>query len=105
MICKPNKGEINVSVAEIKLRTFRAGIKTRSRTPNRAKYDIEETKGQVWSNELDQWVTIHRIIDRASDKYLELVVDEETGDILRECEEKLSEHTGRGTAKGKNDPN
>ena len=90
---------IEVPTAELKLETYRAGIKTRARKPNKAKFKIEETRGQVWSYSLDRWVTIHRIIDRDSDSYYELVVDEETGDILRECEEKLSEHTGRGAAK------
>ncbi len=92
---------IKVPAAELKLREFRAGIKTRARKPNKAKFKIEETKGQVWSKSLDRWVTIHRIIDRESDRYFELVYDEETGDILRECEENLSEHTGRGSANHK----
>ena len=93
-----NNVNIKASTAELRLETFRAGIKTRSRQPNKAKFKLEETKGQVWSNSLTRWVTIHRIINRELDIYYELVVDDDTGDILRECEEKLSEHQGRGSA-------
>lgn len=92
---------IEVPSAELRLKTYRAGIKTRYRQPNKAKFKLEETKGQVWSNSLDRWVSIHRIISRELDLYYELVVDEDTGDILRECEEKLSDHQGRGSAKSK----
>ena len=92
---------IEASVVELKLKTYRAGIKTRHRDPNKASFKVEETKGQDWSVSLNRWVTIHRIINREADIYYELVVDEETGDVLRECEERLTDHIGRGTAKRK----
>ena len=93
--------KIEVSPAELRLKAYRAGIKLRSRQPNRANFNYEETTGQDWSVSLNRWVTKHRIVDRDADRYLEFVVDDETGDILHECEEKLSDHQGRGLAKKK----
>jgi hypothetical protein len=46
---------------------------------------------------------LDRVIDRDNDYYLERIVDPETGEVIRECEEKLSEHQGRGSAKPKGD--
>lgn len=45
------------------------------------------------------WVDKQRIIDRENDRYLEIVKDKETGDILHHCDEPLSEHWGHGSAK------
>ena len=40
-----------------------------------------------------------RIIDRKNNKYVELLVDKETGKILKKCEEPLSQHKGHGSDK------
>ena len=42
---------------------------------------------------------IERVIDRENGKYHELITDAETGDILRECDEPLTQHVRRGSAK------
>jgi len=46
-----------------------------------------------------RFVTYHRRIDRENDQYYERVVDDQTGDIIHECDEPLSEHVGRASAK------
>jgi uncharacterized FlaG/YvyC family protein len=38
-------------------------------------------------------------IDRENDKYSKKVIDRETGEVIHECEEKLTEHFNRGSAK------
>lgn len=40
-----------------------------------------------------------RILDRDNNRYVEKVVDPETGEVLRDVEEPLSEHQERGWAK------
>lgn len=42
---------------------------------------------------------LERIIDRENDWYEEVVTDPETGEVIHRCAERLSEHTGRGSAK------
>ena len=46
-----------------------------------------------------QWMKIHRIIDRVKGWYYEHIVDPETGNVVRHCEEPLSKHQGHGSAK------
>jgi hypothetical protein len=42
-----------------------------------------------------------RLIDRERDVYYEHVEDAETGEVLRDCREPLSQHVGRGSARNK----
>ena len=42
-----------------------------------------------------------RLIDRQNDLYEETITDPDTGEVIRNCGEPLSQHQGRGSAKGK----
>ena len=53
------------------------------------------------SHRLQKPVEHFRLINRADDKYTERVRDYETGQVLHEVEEPLSQHTGHGSAKPK----
>lgn len=53
------------------------------------------------TNKHSDGVDRQMIIDRENDQYDEVVKDNKTGKITRECHEKLSEHVGRGDAKNK----
>ena len=44
-------------------------------------------------------VEVYRKTDRANDRYIEIVKDAVTGEIITETDELLSEHRGHGTAK------
>jgi hypothetical protein len=44
------------------------------------------------------WSIVRRIIDRAANWYVEFIYDRETGEILVDKAQPLSEHTGRGSA-------
>ncbi len=43
-----------------------------------------------------------RMIDKENDKYIEKVVYNDTGTVIRDCDEKLTEHWGHGSAKTEN---
>ena len=90
---------IEVSVGALKFETHRAGIQRRYRKPNKRKYIIERRWGDDWYADGECWVTFERIIDHGRDLYSKRYVDQETGEIIYECEERLSDHTGRGSAK------
>lgn len=90
---------IEIEGAEIRLECHDVGPQTKKREPNKANFDVEEIEGTSWSNELGRFVAYRRIIDRKQDTYFELVTDGKTGEILRKCEEPLSTHTGRGSAR------
>lgn len=46
-----------------------------------------------------RWNERHRVIDRDADLYEEKIADPETGEVLRDVREPLSEHQGHGSAK------
>ena len=46
-----------------------------------------------------KWAYVCQVIDRKNDTYDKRVVDEETGEVLRECHKRLSDHKGHGSAK------
>ena len=50
-----------------------------------------------------KWVYKERLIDKDNNRYKELVVDEETGEVIHECDEPLKNHFGHGSAKFKKD--
>lgn len=39
-------------------------------------------------------------VDREADRYTERLVDGETGEVIHDVDEPLSEHRGHGSAKG-----
>ena len=48
-----------------------------------------------------EWHHREMYIDRENDRYKEVIKDKTTGEIIRRCEEPLSKHRGRGSAKSK----
>lgn len=63
------------------------------------KLRLDTYSGVEPSHKYGKLVRVHRTIDRDRDWYSERVVDIQTGEILHQCEEPLSEHFGHGTAK------
>ena len=53
----------------------------------------------VESNKEGKLMVKERLIDKDANVYYELVKDPETGEIVRLCDEPLSDHTNRGSAK------
>ena len=75
-------------------------VKSLSRTGERphGKWDREESRGYELNQE-GHLMSKVRILDRKEDYYKELVINTDTGNIDRDVEQPLSEHTGRGSAK------
>lgn len=57
----------------------------------RAEPSIKKSTGETVFHE--------RTIDRRNDRYLEKVTLKSTGEVLHECDEKLSDHTNHGCAR------
>ena len=53
----------------------------------------------------EKWMKKTRILDKYNDKYIEKVTNPETGEVIHENVEPLSEHFGHGSAKFKDDKN
>lgn len=59
----------------------------------------EQLVGDDLQRSTGKWMKKERLIDREKDRYREIVTDPETGDVIRQCEEPLSDHRDRGSAK------
>ena len=66
---------------------------------NKIKY--EGLYGDDLHKKSGKWNKKERIIDRENDRYMEKIIDPETGKVIHHCDEPLSEHQGHGSAKNK----
>lgn len=55
--------------------------------------------GDDYSVLLQKWVDMYRIINRKHNIYFKYITDKETGDTFYYCDEPLTKHQGRGSAK------
>ena len=72
--------------------------------PSAKKLRFDTYSGVEHSHKYDRLVRVRRTIDKDGDWYNEQVIDLQTGDVLYECSEPLSQHTGHGTAKPRRQP-
>ncbi|HHS7810286.1 hypothetical protein [Pseudomonas putida] len=69
--------------------------------PSKKKLRTHIQTGQQLSTRLGRYVDKERVLDKDNDRYMEIVTDPLTGEVLRHCEEALSVHQGHGSAKTK----
>lgn len=69
--------------------------------PSKKKVRVEFFDGYEWSVALEKHVKKSKLIDKRENKYKEKIEDPDTGKIIHECEEPLSNHQGHGYAKFK----
>lgn len=71
----------------------------KQKSPGLKKF-VEETRvGWFKSNKYHNGVHTERTANKKNDQYNEVIKDYKTGKIIHECHEKLSDHTGHGSAK------
>jgi hypothetical protein len=80
-------------------RPIREMVRTKIRMRGGKKPILEEVSGDDWSRSRAKWVQLDRVLDRANDHYQERVVDLDSGEVIHECDEPLSEHRGHGAAR------
>jgi len=66
---------------------------------------IEEITGDDLHRKTNKWMNLVRVFDRENDLYKEIITDPITGEVIHQCIEPLSQHTGHGSDKYKNKPN
>ena len=89
--------EVEIIATAIARESF--GMKARHGAGGRPFY--ESKSGANLHRATDRWMQRDLVVDRESDRYIERVVDPDTGKIVHVCEEPLSKHQGHGTAKKK----
>lgn len=80
--------------------TFREKLKLKARhgKAGEAKPFLDLQTGDDFYRKTGEWNRREKIEDRVKDRYLELIVNPKTGEIVYQCEEPLSENRGRGAA-------
>ena len=61
----------------------------------------EATFGYSFWRDENTWSYVHRLVDRVSDRYREVVIDPATGGHIKRDESSLKDHHGHGTARSK----
>src|SRR6185312_14392467 len=79
--------------------TAQTSIGYKGRRSGKGKPFIIGKLGADWSARLRRFVHLERVVDRANDRYKEVVTDPTTGDVIHHCEEPLSQHQNHGSAK------
>ena len=72
----------------------------RMRSPGKGKWKRQEHGGDSFFRKDWRWHRLVRILDRAKDWYYERIMDAKTGDVVRHCEEPLSQHRNLSKALG-----
>lgn len=91
-------GTINSSIP------FHSKVGYKAKRRGKGKPFIEGVAGDDLHRATGKWNRLERMIDRENDRYKEVIIDLETGRVVRHVEEPLSDHQGHGTAKKKQPP-
>ncbi|MDA0574110.1 hypothetical protein [Burkholderia gladioli] len=98
--CGSNAKHVDLVFQEVVTATDFLEVKSKSATVKGARKIRRHLQiGSQWSTAREKFVDKVRDIDRDADTYFERVIDPETGEVFRLCEEPLSEHFERGSAK------
>ncbi len=79
--------------------TVRTKLSMKARHATGGRPFLEQIVGDDLHRKSGKWMKLERLIDRERDLYHKVVKDPETGQIVHECQEPLSEHRGHGAAK------
>jgi hypothetical protein len=80
---------------------LREKLGLKHKRPGHKKAIYESVTGDDLHRNSGEWNKITREIDRENNRYSETIVNPINGKVLRQVDEPLSEHTGRGSAKPK----
>lgn len=97
----PKCGSRNLLICDTDSVKFHERIRLRVSHKDQRRHYRELIRGEELYEKEGKWVDKYRLIDKETDEYHELVTDPETGRVIHECKEPLTEHRGHGSAKHK----
>jgi hypothetical protein len=78
---------------------LRSQLRLKARRGGKGRAYVEQRVGDDLHWKSDIWNRLKRFVDRENDEYHELITNPETGVVIREIHEPLSQHQGHGAAK------
>ena len=97
--CGCQSRALEIIVSDTITVTVRERRKILGRRPGFRRPIVEMLGGDDFNRKLGKFVKHERVIDREKNWYKERVTDPDTGQVLHECEEPLTDHRGRGSAR------
>ena len=85
--------------------TTQSGIRAIGYAASKTKWFLKLMSEPSFTHFLGKWSHRLKIENKRLDEYVELVNNPETGEVLHECREPLSQHRGHGSTKKSNDSN
>ena len=76
---------------------MRSSLRVRAKAGGKGKPFQEEKVGDDYWRKGGRWMTFRRLIDRRRNRYVERIEDPETGEVIKDVDEPLSEHRGHGS--------
>ena len=83
--------------------TVRSKLGFKARRNGKGRPFAEGVQGDDLQRSTGRWMRLRRLIDRENDRYEETVTDPETGAVIHECIEPLSQHRGHGADRSNRD--
>jgi Zn finger protein HypA/HybF involved in hydrogenase expression len=81
--------------------TVGAQLALKAKNGATGKWFLKQKQGDSFSTERGRFMRLLQVVDRRNNCYRKLVTDPETGEVLRDVDEPLSDHQGYGDAKPK----
>ena len=78
-----------------------SGLKFASKPPEGGRWFYQGRIDHSHYKKDNEYHFIQRYIDTDRNRYYERIINKKTGEVVREVDEPLTEHTGRGSAKKK----
>ncbi len=97
--CSCESRALEITVSDTITVTVRERRNILGRRPGFRRPSLEMLGGDAFNRRLGKYVKHERVIDREKNWYKERVTDPDTGQVLHECEEPLTEHRGHGSAR------
>lgn len=101
-MCGSLSRSFSVTIHEA-LPPVRDSVRYKARHGGKGKPFAEGKGGQEFRHVSGKWVNREMGINRDTNEYFERVTDPDTGEILHECREPLTDHRGHGAAKKSRD--
>lgn len=79
--------------------TIHESLAVKAKSPGERKPFLESKQGDSYSTKRGRFMTLLQIVDRRNNRYRKLVADPETGEVIRDVDERLTDHKGYGSAK------
>lgn len=76
-----------------------AGLRAIAFSRSKSKWFAKLLSEPTWQYIRKLWAHRFKMEDKKNDRYVEHVVNSQTGEVLHSCDEKLTEHQGHGSAK------